>query len=200
MFKKLLEFLGAMGVIIVLSSCGSSKPTHFYLLNDIQTQFVKKSQQMHKGVIGIGPVTFPKYLNQPQIVTRSASNQLNLDEFNQWGEPLKDNFTRVLTQDVQHNLNAYYVSMYPWPLSQKITYQVFIDVNRFDANSQGKVICDVNYHIIKSATYERVVSKNKIYEDIIGTKLDYSRLAQSMSTIVSRIGRDVAQDIVQKMD
>lgn len=200
MLRKLLKCLVLVGLMFILTSCGSSKTTNFYLLNDVQTQFVKKTQHLQKAVVGIGPVTFAKYLNQPQIVTRTASNKLNLDEFNQWGEPLRDNFTRVLTQDVQHNLSTHHIAMYPWPLSEKITYQVLIDVNRFDANSQGKVLCELNYQVIKSATHERLVSKVKIYEDFIGAKFSYSRLAQSMSAIVSRISCDVVMDLIQQMD
>lgn len=200
MLKKLVDYLGLIGVVVMLSGCGTSKPTHFYLLNDAHTQVVKKSLPIHKAVIGIGPVTFAKYLNQPQIVTRSASNKINLDEFNQWGEPLKDNFTRVLTQDVQYILNTHYVAMYPWPLSEKIDYQVLMDVYRFDANSEGKVLCEIHYQVIKPRSAERLLSNHRTYEDHIGPKFNYSRLAQSMSGIVSRIGRDVVLDLVQKLD
>lgn len=198
MLKKWVDYLGLMGVVIILSGCGTSKPTNFYLLNDVHMQVVKKSQPIHQAVIGIGPVTFAKYLNQPQIVTRSAANKLNLDEFNHWGEPLKDNFTRVLTQDVQHILNTHYVVLYPWPLSEKIDYQVLMDVYRFDANSEGKVLCEIRYQVVKPRSAERLFSKHKTYEDFIGPKFNYSRLAQSMSGIVSRIGRDVARDIVEQ--
>src|SRR3990167_11170431 len=162
MLKRALQYFGLVGVMIILSSC-SSKPTHFYLLNDVQTQYAKKSQQLHREVIGIGPVTFAKYLNQSPIVTRTSLNKLNVDEFHQWGEPLRDNFTRVLAKDVQNILQTHYVATYPWPLSESIHYQVVVEVFRFDATSEGKVICEMNYQIIKSTTRERVLSKTKTY-------------------------------------
>ena len=51
-------------------------------------------------VIGVGPITVPKYLDRPQIVTRSGRNQLALGEFDRWAEPLQDNVLRVLAENL----------------------------------------------------------------------------------------------------
>ena len=42
-------------------------------------------------VIGVGPITLPKYLDRPQIVSRASRNQLALGEFDRWAEPLQEN-------------------------------------------------------------------------------------------------------------
>lgn len=196
MLKRVLRFLGLLGATIILVSC-SSKPTNFYLLNEIQGHGLQKTHHLNKAVIGIGPVTFPKYLNQPQIVTRTSLNKINIDEFNQWAEPLRDNFTQVLSKNIQGILPNNDVSTYPWPLTESIHYQVVVDVYRFDASVDGKIICQLDYQIIKPNGYVRLVSKTKTYEDFIQPKFSYAQLAMGMSRIVGRIARDIALEITQ---
>jgi uncharacterized lipoprotein YmbA len=50
--------------------------------------------------IGIGPVTLPKYLDRPQIVTFTSPYALNVVEFDRWAEPLESTFVRVLAENL----------------------------------------------------------------------------------------------------
>ncbi len=192
----MFKFLSVLSLTIMLVSCGSSKPTHFYLLNDVQLHHMKTVQGVNNIVIGIGPVNFPKYLNQPQIVTRSGSNKMNIDEFNQWGEPLENNFTQVLGKNLQKILNSNNVVVYPWDLSQKINFQIIVEVYRFEATTDGKVIGELNYKIINPQTREQLIAVSKTYREIIPQKFSYTQLAASMSRIVGRISEDMAKALI----
>ena len=50
--------------------------------------------------IGVFPVAMPDYLDRPQVVTRVSENEIKLDEFNRWAEPLKENFYTVLVENL----------------------------------------------------------------------------------------------------
>ena len=94
-------------VLMVLSACtGISKPSNFYVLSALP-----ESETAVKGVgnesalsIGIGPITLPIYLDRSQIVTRISRNELKMDEFHRWAEPLKENFFRVLAVEKYRRL------------------------------------------------------------------------------------------------
>src|SRR5476651_2063711 len=87
-------------VALILSALGgcSDKPTRLYVLTaDVANPGAASAQGIP---IGVGPVTLPKYLDRPQVVTRTASNSLNQADLDQWGGNLADNITRVLATNL----------------------------------------------------------------------------------------------------
>jgi uncharacterized lipoprotein YmbA len=91
-------------VPLVASSLGlgacASTPSRFYLLNALATPETIPSPATSQGpVIGVGPITMPRYVDRPQIVTRVGRNQLALGEFDRWAEPLQNNVSRHRRRD-----------------------------------------------------------------------------------------------------
>ena len=100
----------------------------------------KKNFSDSSGIsLGIGPITLPGYLDRQEIVTRVAQNQINLAENDRWAEPLEENFSRVLSQNVAALLRADRVNAYPWPIDKKPVYLVEVEVLRFEANTAQEV-------------------------------------------------------------
>ena len=80
-------------VLPLLIGCSTSKPTRLYVLSAQTTRPAAVSSQ---GVpIVIGPVTLPKYLDRPQVITRVAGNSLAQGDLDQWGGDLADNVTQI---------------------------------------------------------------------------------------------------------
>ena len=48
--------------------------------------------------IGVGPIELPPYANRLQMVTDNTSYELHTNAFEQWAEPLRDSFLRVLAE------------------------------------------------------------------------------------------------------
>lgn len=89
-------------------------------------------------VIGVGPIDFPSYLRRPEVITRTAPNQIVLSQEKQWAEPLDRNFTRVLAENLARLLDTRQIEQYPWPLRTRIDYQVIVRVERFETTSDGQ--------------------------------------------------------------
>lgn len=89
--------------------------------------------------LGIGPISFPGYLDRQEIVTRVAQNQIGVSETDRWAEPLDENFVRVLAQNLSALLRAQRINAYPWPIDKKPNYQVEIEVLRFEPNAAGDI-------------------------------------------------------------
>jgi hypothetical protein len=85
--------------------------------------------------LGVGPIRFPGYLDRDELVTRVSDNHLIVADNDRWGEPLEDNFSRVLSQDLALLLSSERVTRFPWPSTVRPTYQVEIDVLRFEADT-----------------------------------------------------------------
>ena len=56
-------------------------------------------------------------------------------ENDRWAEPLGDNLGRILAQNLSALLGTDNVSLYPWPSDLRPTYQVEIEVLRFEPDS-----------------------------------------------------------------
>jgi uncharacterized lipoprotein YmbA len=88
--------------------------------------------------IGVGPIHLPGYLDQDQIVTRTSQNGISLSDGERWAEPLEDNITHVLGQNLSSLLQTDQITMYPWPSQQRPTYQLEIDILSFETDTAGR--------------------------------------------------------------
>ncbi len=96
------------------------------------------SQQNTRGlVLGLGPIKLPDYLDRSEIVTRVDSNRLQFSENDHWAEPLKNNFSRVLSQNLSSLLGNQQIVNFPWYTSTHIDYQIAVTVDRFECDGQG---------------------------------------------------------------
>jgi uncharacterized protein len=80
-FVRRLALVTLVVLLIGLGACAST-PSRFYILNTLSASETIPGTAAAQGpVIGVGPITLPKYLDRPQIVTRVGRNQLALSEF-----------------------------------------------------------------------------------------------------------------------
>jgi uncharacterized protein len=127
-----LAVVALMASLLGLGAC-TSTPSRFYILNTIAASETIPATAAERGpVIGVGPITFPKYLERPQIVTRASRHQLTLGEFDRWAEPLQENFSRVLVENLALLIPTEYILLNPWPGSAAPDYQVSVEVRQFD--------------------------------------------------------------------
>jgi uncharacterized lipoprotein YmbA len=89
--------------------------------------------------VGIGPIKFPGYLDRQQLVTRVSQNRFAVAENDRWAEPLEENFARVLSQNLSILLQTDRIVTHPWQRSQQPTYQVQVEVLRFEPNAEQMV-------------------------------------------------------------
>lgn len=92
-------------------------------------------------------VDIPKYLDRPQIVRRSGPNQLGVDEFERWGEPLANMVQRVLADDLTARLPAGSVVTTSRTLSGDEAQTVELAVGRFDPEADGTVVLEAQWRV-----------------------------------------------------
>jgi uncharacterized lipoprotein YmbA len=85
-------------------------------------------------LVGLGPIKLPGYLDRQEIVVRGGPNRFDVLENDRWAEPLDENFTRVVAQNLSLLLGTERIVLYPWPRERAPKYQVEIDVFGFESN------------------------------------------------------------------
>ena len=131
-------------LLLLLVGCGtfSAKPdpSRFFTLSTLPQLEEPASKGATAGIsLGIGPVSLPGYLDRQEIVTRAAPNRIDVAENDRWAEPLETNFARILSQNLAGLLQTERLVFYPWESTKKPSYQVEMEVLRFEANGAGAV-------------------------------------------------------------
>jgi uncharacterized lipoprotein YmbA len=115
---------------------GPPPPTRYYVLTAVGTAATTPAASPGP-VVGVGPVTIPPYLDRPQMMVRRGVNELEVTELHCWGEPLRDNIARVLTDNLSLLVPTERVSLFPWQSNVGLDYQVTVDVTAFEIGADG---------------------------------------------------------------
>jgi uncharacterized lipoprotein YmbA len=192
-FPRRLALLALVASLLGLGAC-TSTPSRFYILNTLSTSETVPATAAERGpVIGVGPVTFPKYLDRPQIVTRAGRNQLTLGEFDRWAEPLQDNVSRVLAENLALLIPTDHILLQTWPRSANLDYQVKVEVLHFDGWLGGESVLLALWSILDGA--ERPLMNMRASLNVPVGGRDYEAIVAAMNQMVETLSRDIAAAI-----
>ncbi len=140
MRTRLSAFVGLAGLVLV-AGCVSLKRTpeaRFFVLQSL-AQPAAQGRQEPIGIVGVEAVRLPGHLDRPQLVTWAAPNELRVDEFLRWAEPLEDGLTRTLTENLAGLLPQYQVIQRPWPGEVRARCRVVVSLRVFGLQRDGTV-------------------------------------------------------------
>jgi uncharacterized protein len=189
--------------VIALSLAGCSTfsarpdPSRFFTLSSlpqVEQASLKNSTKPEKMFLGIGPIKFPSYLDRQEIVVRSAQNRFDVSENDRWAEPLQENFSRVLSENLALLLNTDLIIIYPWSPTNRPRYHVEIDVLRLEANSERNGQLFARWSVVDGADKKvAVVKESRIIRNAKEKSTDGSVAA--LSEAVGDLSREIANAI-----
>jgi uncharacterized lipoprotein YmbA len=142
MRTRLSATLGLVGLALIAAGCVSLKRTpearFFVLRSQIEPQPPTTAEGV-KGIVGVEAARVPDHLARPQIVSWTAPNELKVDEFLRWAEPLDEGFTRTLAEDLAALLPDYQVVLRPWPGETVPRCRVLVSLSLFGLQPDGMV-------------------------------------------------------------
>jgi uncharacterized protein len=146
-------------------------------------------------VIGVGPVDFPDYLRRLPVVTRVAPNRIEISDEKRWAEPLDKNFTRVLSENLATLLDTRRIEKYPWPLRNKIDYQVEVEVQRFETTSDGQTALLASWTIRDGPSGKILYASRISAEAPAGT--DEASASAALSNDLATLSKEIASRITE---
>ena len=141
--------------------------------------------------IGVGPVQFPKYLDRPQIVTRSGRNQIAIADFDQWAEPLKNNFTSVIAENLSILIPDKRFVVFPWAVNTPIQNQVLIEVTRFDGELGGDSLLVARWSILGPDKKQISTGRNSSFREPSNGS-GFKGTVSAMNQILDELSREIA--------
>lgn len=182
--------------LLILGGClgkGTTQRARFYHLHPLSTSGTETDFTATEGgiKIGVGPVKLAEYLNRPQIVTRTSPNELRLAEFHRWAEPLTENFSRVLRENLSILVSEDNIAVIPWTAAAPIDYQLAVEVNRFDGKLGGDGSLNVLWAVL-TAKGNEVLSIRESSFSAVAAAEDYSALVAAMNQMLVDFSREAA--------
>jgi len=200
--KEILRRQARVAIILlplVLAAClgGPSAPTHFYMLSPFSppqtgTFPANKEARIH---IGLETVVVAEYLNRNQIVVNLDNTVYRFAEFNQWAEPLSNNLTRVLQQNLTNLLRDDSIDVFVASQSSiPFDYRLEIDVIRLDGNLADQATLVAQWALLEGAEDRVKLMRRSQYQEPAADNT-YKALVLAKSRAVEKLSREIAADI-----
>ena len=147
--------------------------------------------------IGIGPVKIPEYLNQSKIVTRITPNEVRMDEFAEWAEPLEDNISGALAENLPSLLCVKSIAIFPWKGGTPIDYRIDVGVIRMDGILGESASLDVPWSISDGTGRKKspLLTKRSTYKEFTGGG-DHGAFVSAQSRNLASLSRDISDTIL----
>jgi uncharacterized protein len=194
-FKHYLMIL-LYGTFLILGGCATTtQQSNFFVLTPIAKDSPDVLPTSHENTtIGVGPLEFPSYLNRPNILDEVGANQVRLSEFNRWAEPLEENFSRVLAENLSVLLSTDQVSTFPWKSSIPIEFQVTVSVLKFHGRLGADSILECRWAIFRDYGKEVLVMKKSSFTEASQGQ-DHKALVIGLNKNLEKLSIEIAKKI-----
>ena len=182
---------------VMLAGCLSNptRPSNFYVLNPEPGQPVAGRQTSPEPLsLVLGPVELPEIYERPQIVTRSATNRVELAEFDRWGGALNKDITRVLAQNLMARLNTDNVQLYPISGRDKPDFQLGLRFFRLDGDPQTSAYLDGAWRLLDGARGCELAARRFEIEEPVSAA-GYPGLVSAISRGLARLSQEMAEQV-----
>lgn len=195
--RSLVYFLEICLLGCVLCGClgGGGNSVRYYLIDPVEID-ADADQSPGKLAVEITDLHIPQYLERFQIVTRDGDNQLHLSENNQWGENLRKNLMRTLSQNLAGRLATIDIGT---PLNRSASmpdYRIQVYITRFERGVDGVVRLAARWQISDGS--EQVLGMHSSDLDSGSTvdENDYAGTVASMQDLYSQLCVKIADSVI----
>jgi uncharacterized lipoprotein YmbA len=189
--------LGLIAALPLAEACSFLKPKadptqYFVLTSDEHDAQAAPAQK----VLGVDRIELPEYLLRSELTTRTASNQLKVADYDRWGEPLKDGFSRTLRSDLESRLGAGHVVTAPFDPSHKPALIVDVEVRRFERVLPGGVELEATWSLRDGVNGTVLATKEaSVHQPVAGedTRATVSALSAALAALATQIADAVRE-------
>jgi uncharacterized lipoprotein YmbA len=178
-------------------------PTKFYVLSAPAGAAADAAAEAPAGKrlrIGIKTIDVATYLKDPQIVVRSGSNQVELQDYARWAEPLQAGIARLLREQLAGAARISRLEVQPFPLDQELDYVVTVSILHCEGSTGGAEGKGARFEAsirISTATTTPEIVARKVYiaPNAPWDGRNFDALARVLSADVHGLGEAILQTL-----
>jgi uncharacterized lipoprotein YmbA len=179
---KLLRTLAAATLASLSAACGTTAPSRFFALTSLEPE---AAQGETPASSPIESVRIAQYLQRPQMVRRTSSVEIEVDEYNRWAEPLDLALARVLEGDLRVLLGVQAAS----GMRASCTF------TRFERDAQGRAVLEASFTLRGADPARAPLARTWIARRELAAPDDPAELAAALDGLVHDFARALAADI-----
>lgn len=163
-----------------------SPPPKFYILPG--TPAVTRAFVIQE-TVGLAPISLPRYLDRPQIVTVEEGGRVHLAEFHRWAEPLTAGFSRALAEGLTARLPGKAIVLLPATLPVERTVEIQVQDFRVEP---GRCVLTVAWRLRRGnevLSWQRQTVENPVQGE------GYPAIVAAMGQTVDRLADRIASEL-----
>jgi uncharacterized lipoprotein YmbA len=172
----------------MLAGCSSPRAS-FYRLSADPSLTATTARADSRPVI-VGPVTVPDLVDRPQIVTRDTSNEVTLNEYARWGEPLRSSIADAIAGDLALLLASDRVAPASRAIADANAWRVRVDIQQFESVPGDAVVIDAHWSVRRFGDDNALDGRSLVREPVNGS--DWDALVAAHSRALASVSRDIA--------
>jgi uncharacterized protein len=182
----------AAAALSLLAACSTTPATRFYALEAVaapQPSAAARTGQA-PATVAVRTIAVPAAIDRPQFVVRAGDSRVNLDEFNRWAGPLRDEIARVVAGNLAAELGGPVITVSS-ALPAASDLVVLLDVQRFDAKAGEGVEVDIVWIARRALDETPGRSGRSVVREPTGGE-GYGALVGAYNRALARASRDIA--------
>lgn len=194
------RLLLAIILLLPLGGCssllgGGTPPTRFFILSPLSQAQPKLTASREIRVV-VEPVTIPPYLDRPQIISRTGSNELEIAEFNQWGEDLRTHLSRMVVTNLSQAFPSGRVQLLPSRGLFNPHYRLRVDIIQFEVDADGRPVLFAHWSLRGPKDEDKLYFRENtnLTGGVVSLK-DYSARTRGLSQLLADFCRTIAERI-----
>jgi uncharacterized lipoprotein YmbA len=195
-----IALIAVLGILAALAVGCTSPPSHMYTLSRSTPNSPSSAQEPAASATGtsnlyviVGPVSIPAMVDLPQMVIRTGPNQVSIEEFNRWAEPLQSNISRVVADELVILLATPRVGMFQQSQNADADYRVSIDVQTFESAPGDAATLSALWTVRRTKDAKTRVGRTTVREPT--PNQSYQAIAAAHSRAIGQLSQDIADAI-----
>lgn len=189
-----MRYLG-WTLLLLCAACvqlgDAPSPQHYYLLETLERPVALPVSTPDNIIVEIAD--FPDYLDRPQIAVRSADRQISYLNGQRWAEPLRDNLSRILRENLSLLLPGMRISVAPWDSPTRADRRIQLFINDFTGVLEGRADVDIRWQILR----EDLVQQRGHFTAAPSIGAEYADLVRALNQALDDLSRQLAEQLVE---
>ena len=190
--KSRMRIVLAGLAVLALGACGSSPKATYYTLTESPMKMPGAGKAPS---IVVAPAVLPDVVDRPQMVVRTASNNVQLLEQHRWADSLRQEISRVIAGDLGRQLDSSRVlALIDVAQAVDADFRLLLQVQRLDTIPGEGVAVDINWQLVPRSgrTYVGRSAVNEPATKGAATDDGYAALVAAHRRALDRVAAEIA--------
>jgi uncharacterized protein len=193
-FRRVVMFVFCLSLVACVGR--PSAPTQFYMLTPVPPTMDSQARVTGRPAVQVSldPVEIPEYLNRPQIVTHLDGAEYHLDEFNRWLEPLGDNLTRVIAENLTEMLSAHRIEVLSMARPVDTDFSVTVQILQLDGKPGREMVLVARWTLFDQTDNVLSLTKRSVIKEKVEDH-SYESLVNVQTRLIESLSHEIADSI-----